>query len=117
MVVGPELDALVAEKVMNYRGGEDISWDLSQQPFRQTVQPLLYSTDIAAAWEVVDKVRARIPSQFAIGCEGYPLYWWARFVGPGLVPGMENYGWHEAQAPTAPLAICLAALKAVGVEV
>lgn len=83
---GRELDALVAEKVM---GGE--------------LRP--YSTDISAAWEVVEK------------------YKWAE---PELRYSDEQHCWvfslHKASGypnecgDTAPHAICLAALRAVGYE-
>ena len=115
---GRELDALVAEKVMGcrliphvnpkysptcgcenraHRIREEISNDLLAE----------YSTDISAAWQVVEKM-----SLFGgTGCS---------LVGP--LPGQK---WHihfgkissdSVIGDTAPHAICLAALKAVGVN-
>lgn len=68
-----------------------------------------YSTDISAAWQVVEKLgmvtieNATPHGPWSVGftahdCEGEPH-------------------WVHVEADTAPLAICLAALKACGVEV
>lgn len=65
-----------------------------------------YSTEISAAWEVVEKFPAMQLFKYANGL-GWDCYWHAE-SGPLNV---------HAQAETAPLAICLAALKALGVEV
>lgn len=106
---GPALDALVAEKVMNYRGGEDLSWDLSEQPFRQTVQPLPYSTDIAAAWEVVETFL-----QFGIAVHCCRREEWGDHRWKCIIAVPEKQRDVTAFADTAPHAICLVALKAVG---
>ena len=69
-----------------------------------------YSTDIAAAWELVEKLNtAPFLCDFYLDRnadweDGEPGSWCAEF-GPDLH--------HKAFARTAPLAICLAALKAV----
>lgn len=69
-----------------------------------------YSTDIAAAWLVVEKMRTR--SRFlhlmehGSVVEGPPL-WRCQFIGDDDGPSDCEF------ADTAPLAICLAALKAV----
>ena len=99
MPAGRELDALVAEKVMG--------WD--HYPSKHEIVPA-YSTDIAAAWEVVEKMRSDD--------------WWAQIAQDNTdiwdaklwrgepdrwFPTMETYG----NAPTAPLAICRATLKTV----
>lgn len=115
MKPGRELDALVAEKVM----GLKINWD------ETTPCPLCgdvgrfcgarmwcshdgwyysqykdYSTDIAAAWEVVEKLRG----------DGWIFNlsdsWAAQFHMPGNILVVSS-------AKSAPHAICLAALKAV----
>ncbi len=145
-VAGRELDAEVAEKVMGLdpQGFAEHQWSgwesIDTHPYcmlrycRQCLEgeskncdhhiPLiecippipLFSTDIAAAWEVVEKV-----------CLNNGAFTWedafARF---SLEQWNNNYWvamWHEldegfvnhgsAQANTVPLAICLAALKAV----
>lgn len=60
-----------------------------------------YSTDIAAAWEVVEKMRERRESVFEM----------ARPVGSGYLCNFIFNGTKEF-GDTAPLAICLAAKKA-----
>jgi len=80
-----------------------------------------FSTDIAAAWQVVEHLRASLDGNewtgefklFFNGCE-YE-YWWSfsRTTAEGLYETSKEAG----VADTAPHAICLAALKAVGVEV
>jgi|CXWL01.1.fsa_nt_gi hypothetical protein len=68
-----------------------------------------YSTDISAAWLVVEKLRER---GWKIELFGRTDCWCVLFEqGPNhtLQTAIED-------ADTAPLAICLAALKAVGVE-
>ena len=68
-----------------------------------------YSTDIAAAWQVVEKVRTQ--GHFVeIDClrEQYEVY---------IDTNPAHTDEPSAYAPTAQHAICLAALKAVGVEV
>lgn len=121
MQPGRELDALVAEKVM----GLPVKW--ATDPYREIGmpekgrQPYLkgvaggvyydwadvpkYSTDIAAAWAVVERF-TRLNYDVALHTtrEG----WTCAFRGALLADA--------AQAPTAAHAICLAALKAVGWE-
>jgi hypothetical protein len=114
---GRELDALVAEKVMG-ADPSTVHWHLSNATFLVDgkwvdVPPVPhYSTDIAAAWEVVEKMSQkyhwRIQSPFDVGDE-----WYAGLT-PRSVTGWNGRPDHYAGAPSAPLAICLAALKAVG---
>ena len=100
MKAGRELDALVAEKVM---GLTEEDWIAGP-----TGLPRPYSTDIAAAWEVVEKLRGThrpflLSHDFQDGFMKWPVV----IVGFGAVVVHEGqYG--------APHAICLAALKAVG---
>lgn len=125
---GPELDARVAEKVMGLPpdqwrhdapGCEDTYYNQCtkcgatqdskfSEFYDQEVcpEPAPYSTDIAAAWLVVEK----------LGVDGFMLhkspvgsYWRAKFHAAELV--MEQ---PYVLADTAPHAIALAALKAVG---
>lgn len=116
---GPELDALVAEKVMGWtlltkahgklmgevdKDGVLRMW-CDGPAIKRNVLDWSPSREIAAAWEVVEKLRldprhralSVIPTTF-----GYQV--------------VSQLG-HQADAETAPLAICraaLAALKAVG---
>lgn len=103
---GRALDALVAEKVM----GEPVTWlptALSHRDPHQSGEVFgakgwhrvpSYSTDIADAWLVVEKMRER---GFVISATPNQQSWCATF-------GADSV-WGE----TAPLAICRAALAAV----
>lgn len=106
MKPGRELDALVAEKVMGWKSVEHRfedpfhRWDgiaPEHGSHRFTVPD--FSTDIAAAWEVVEKLNDLILER-DVTAEGtrYNV----------VIDGIETW------AETAPHAICLAALKAVG---
>jgi hypothetical protein len=66
----------------------------------------LYSTDLGAAWQVVDKLRAEGHGEFQLSADPDPTdAWIASFSVPlGDAPPFFP------MAPTAPLAICLAAL-------
>ncbi len=96
MTPGPELDALVDRHVFKDPGDGKGS-----RPF---------STDIAAAFEVVEKLDTLTLSRGDLG--GAPV-WVAQFVteGPGFPVNVQSV------CETAPHAICLAALKAVGYEI
>ena len=123
---GRDLDALVAEKVMGFTVAHCLPVFSTQDEWYERV-PITkdggleralsyYSTDIAAAWEVVGKLHGKIslqgPGTTDMG-EGYATYgtWTAQFQPKGEQTEVTE------KADTAPLAICLAALKAVGVEV
>lgn len=120
MPAGPELDAAVAEHVMGSRpplarGGN--VWANPDGNPNYASQIPLYSTDIAAAWEVVEKMlavgfsftyfdTANISSKPGV-CAAFKL---------GVYPPKEGdadafrgYGFREQSAP---LAICRAALIA-----
>lgn len=116
---GRELDALVAEKVMGNTlapgpGAMGIVVNITEL---KRIPP--YSTDIAAAWEVVEK----IGEGFTLGrswekwvCTSVPGDMWGCYIDePGRYE-MLNDGDYFEWADTAPHAICLAALKAIGHE-
>ena len=144
MNAGRELDALVAEKVMGLKPGVDFgAWPehewkrdedgtvdvfgfdadthngpvcvrcgygychhCQKEPSAPCEKrPRRYSTDIAAAWGVVERLAA-LGNHVAV--ESWRDSSDARWQ-------VVVYDKH-AYAPTAPLAICLAALKAVGAE-
>ena len=102
---GRELDLLVARKVMGLTKDDHAVTCASCAGAGESYGVMPYSTSIAAAWEVVEKVI-------------YPKMW-------QLVPGEsgswtvtdmmdDNWCWVViVEAETAPLAICLAALEAV----
>lgn len=117
---GRDMDALVAHKIMGYyvdRWSPDFSeidyWYRTEpQPWysgshnEQTKIVPHYSTDIAAAWQVVERLWSKHLYYFYLSY--YESINWVRIV--GTAPAEV---WH-GNAETAPLAICRAALKAVG---
>lgn len=120
MIAGPELDKLVAEKVMGWEICGD-KW----KGFPNTVgnaRPTIHarnwcpSTNIAHAWDVVEFMRLSLKQwQFHLFQQAssetgeWVGPWGAYFNEPSDVHNDSLYG-HG----TAPYAICIAALKAVG---
>lgn len=98
-VAGRELDALVAEKVMGHRviNMVDGPWEVLSVGHGDWLRS--YSSDIASAWEVIESPACEGGHKVSLSCEHD--IWLCSISG------------HEAEAFTAPLAICLAALKAV----
>jgi hypothetical protein len=123
MPAGAELDQLVSRFVMDIPGrpvrvagtAHNFVVVFSNNPFwsdgshdaarlRRDAQAKPYSSDISAAWEVVERMLDEWGVWINLensGCDA-PL-WAAKFSGP----------FERAEAPTAPLAICRAALLAV----
>lgn len=135
MQAGRELDALIAEKIFGWTGVKcetsavGIRVFSGVPPFDKCAWTIpAYSKDIAAAWSVVEKMIQRIrddPYQdFGwdgplfksragyLTNEGYPLGTECWYV----VVQWDGHRKHVCAA-SAPLAICLAALRSVGVEV
>ena len=119
---GRELDALVAEKVMGWvvvrkqsianAMGQHVMDDYVGQPSIGVTQPVLvprYSLMIQEAWKVADHLRNR--SQFVAVLSGMG----PQGVQPWICKINRDGGFLEERADTAPVAICLAALKAVGI--
>lgn len=142
---GRKLDALIAEKVMGlekvapHRQGFDgrSGWHddygfgdgYVRNPPKWPQEPRFpedynfqrvppYSTDIAAAWDVVEKLG---------NWHGFDFLVWRTAEASQYHEGDWQAGWYEAgfdgpesrasaYAKTAPIAICRAALKAVGHE-
>jgi hypothetical protein len=113
---GRELDALIAEKVMGIKmpaipinGATYQEWAAISKASHEAVSPPCYSTEIAAAWQVVEKIKDMVKGTdgtFKIQwCEPVWICYWDH------EDFLSNPGY--AQADTAPHAICLAALKAV----
>lgn len=112
---GPELDALVAEKVMRWTPVEHPDKLAGQTGafypikfgggiYREPGGPWSPSTDIRDAWEVVEKMLSEGRSITLQALEeGDPERWWDVSVDEAV-----------AEKISAPHAICLAALKAVG---
>ena len=108
MKAGRELDALIAEKVM----GKPVKWGKTPTT-KYPIAVAHYSTQIADAWLVVEKMEEHndiVLFDIVRKTHVYnELYWFARFR-TVLVERPNSI----TKADTAPLAICLAALKAVG---
>ncbi len=115
MEAGRELDALIYEKIFgkrrpqegekwdgmthffNYMHGDWRAWDGTPIPH--------FSTDIAAAWQVVEKLQTM--KNVGLLIKAYPLEYGGRFV--ASVPGTQIQG----EGETMPLAVCRVALKIV----
>lgn len=108
MTPGRELDALVAEKVMGYKRLEPtLDWPERWLCDDRKLGGIpAYSTDIAAAWEVVEKLSAKHPYITIIRVGTAPTEW-------VIAEGPGDSDPDLARAPTVPYAICLAALKSV----
>lgn len=108
MKAGRELDALIAEKVMGWERLEKILHPPG--PYEMNAWGNMiphYSTDIDAAWEVVEKMHSMRLQTSIITTE------------KGVSVTIDEFYCHspdETIAETAPHAICLAALKALGEE-
>ncbi len=130
MQAGREMDALVAERVMGwhenaYHYWSDSGWAVERttDTVQANAQVWSPSTDIAAAWEVVEKVGVivvpvrdvidKFPELDELG----PIIAWVADA-DAMRPHeyahwfeRDSYDWTKAD--TAPLAICRAALKCV----
>ena len=135
MTPGRELDALVAEKVMGltheapvcngYSCLEEMHDSGCSVGMANFHYPAHYSTDISAAWQVVEKMRGaskigKIPCDLVVWVGSANAKWFCEIF--DLSPtGYVGYDGPLIEAKcegiTAPHAICLAALKAVGVHI
>jgi hypothetical protein len=131
MPAGREMDALVAEKVMGNkleygcfvddRYADDCVTDICDCAIAESLHkekdkfpdkcqywreldPLPYSTDIAAAWEVLNKFTHKEPCINYLNDLWNPVGWHCHIDGH-----------HTEGCDTAPLAICRCALKVAGV--
>jgi len=112
MEAGPELDRLIAERVMGWKAGADffvadgkisrIHRATSGTAVSELWSP---STDIAAAMEVVNKLLSRY--NISIYSGRYPIRWFVQIV---AVEDWETKALVEDE--NLPLAICRAALLA-----
>lgn len=131
MKAGRELDALLAEKIFGCKvDREKRFYEVTMFcgcPGRQhdsdsdRVEGIpWYSTDIAAAWQVVDHVRYSVRNgRFVVRApEGpAPAYWSAGYEDTSSEPGYGDSIHHWlVEGETAPHAICLAALRVIGVR-
>lgn len=114
MTAGSELDRLVAELVMGWRidTARDAWWGYERGMVgndRPTVHPSNWkpSTNIAHAWEVVEKMRERFSAVEVKSIDRT----YACLIEENSGEVDEHYV-ASAEAPTAPLAVCRAALLA-----
>lgn len=115
LTAGRALDALVAEKVMGFRRSE--AWlDASPRHYADpewpdyTQETPRYSTDIGAAWQVVENLADR-GWKVDVQNRYYPC--WAVHVHFPLPDTRNVFETSELLFGAVPHAICLAALKAV----
>jgi hypothetical protein len=113
MKAGRELDALVAEKVMGIEcdtdsGCKDGSDAVDCRVHGPDGTRYAYSTDIAAAYEVLCKMGSRGLGH-VIGRENEDEPFHCQFMNG---EGFER----DAKHDSLPMAICLAALKALGIK-
>ena len=104
-----DIDKLVAEKVMGWVDGVGERKDLSYSPDLGFCSPddlPHYSTDISAAWQVIEKLK----EQFVF------ILWPNSNIAQICHNETEEY-LADVKTDSMALSICLAALKAVGVEV
>ena len=106
---GPELDAMIVEKVMGWKiCFTDPTYGFWIGEHYRTFHDFKPSTSIAHAWEVVEKM-GMVTIEDGGESVGKPE-WSVGFV--------DTYGdWIHGEGSTAPHAICLAALKAMGEEI
>lgn len=137
MDAGRELDQLIAERVMGgfvsdpdalSDTGEVWYWlhpkdgVLRGEPYQYKVNPVWDhqwarwepSTDIAAAWVVVEKMKEQGNDFYIEGYAHFRPRYDVNFK--KAISDSFSITHMEAQADTLPLAICLAALKALGVS-
>lgn len=127
MKAGRELDALVAEKVMGWMDGDGVGLRVADGEVINSMdcRPWSPSTDIAAAWEVVEKMAARMRSDSRFNWSGPHFKSPHTYLTslPEVVYPLGTECWYVETssgvrewscAATAEHAICLAALKAVG---
>lgn len=111
MKPGRELDARVAVDVMGWPSPSEPGLDQKEYEKRRyalTLSVPNYSTDIAAAWPVLSRIQALEPGT-VIEMKSYsPEHFGIRIIGRNII---------YEESRTAPHAICLAALRAVGAGV
>lgn len=107
---GQELDALVAEKVMGLkvRGNKYVEMGDSEIPPIALDIPR-YSTDMAAAWQVVEKIKATSSRGYVL--DFFRGVWTVGLRACGDAGEPELYDHDAGRAEEAPVAICRAALK------
>lgn len=118
MEAGPEMNALVAEKVMGWiwidgeyghptEKGPFNDCECPSHSYQKTLLPR-YSTDIAAAWEVVNKLGRKSINKIAAET-GLATFLLVQYPNGTWKANFSGYR-TSVEADTVPLAICRAAL-------
>lgn len=123
-----EVDVLVAEKVMGLKAVKSVwgkekqycSYSIGKPDYYDSYGEMilsnpvpLYSENIANAWEVVEKLQSSTEATLFSLRQDYEGLWMCTFNGNGS----KYYESGVHNCPTAALAICFAALEAVGVDI
>lgn len=125
MKAGRDLDALIAEKVTNLpnihivTGNHHHANGLVYGKHLLTGYPEsvpFYSTDIAAAWKVVEKIPMTVHAPGASYAHGEYANSDDAWLAEARMPGIEYYNTVTSKGQTSPEAICLAALKTLGID-
>lgn len=117
---GRELDALIAQKVFGFKLIDQAQLGRKDKWYwhgEATVLVPPYSSHIVAAWQVVEKLKIIKAPDYTDELNDMPIF--VRFL---PYEGKWEAGWARSyyqqaylcEADTAPHAICLAALKAMG---
>lgn len=121
---GQEVDRMIVLEVMGWkpwegdyhRGPSGRMYDITGDDYE--IAPFEPSTDIAAAWEVVEKLKeldwaleVSVTNKLPEGDS--ETYYCGLLRGDDNAPWREDFRHIQAWAATAPLAICHAALEAV----
>lgn len=123
LTAGREMDALVHQRLNGHttfplERAAAAGWYLiAAGETRQWINPPHYSTDMAAAWLVVEEMRAHPDVKYRnLSLVAYCYNrTYATFDAEALVEGYTPEKWAEANGEHAtPLAICLAALLTLG---
>lgn len=112
MQPGPELDALIAEKVMGFL---EVRQDQTMDKDGLFGHLKPYSTSMSAAWEVLEKLGYRIELIKNSSGKWYCRIYTKSFktFGKEILALRQGVATEVDNIETAPHAICLAALKAV----
>lgn len=104
-----EIDALVATHIMGWVYQHDVWYSPEYKTAQKFDCPPRYSTEIAAAWQVVKKLCDAPAGVMDLQITYSRSNGWYVEIGCGTCSDRE--------LSDAPMVICLAALKALGVEV
>ena len=117
---GRELDALVAEKVMGYaRKRDDCNTYWVDADGFEPSHSHDYSTDIAAAWELLDTIsrREHLTTSYSVQFDDKSGKFLVIIQDWYRSSGMMKGSYPSEYTDTAPHAICLAALRACGMDI